>query len=127
MDFVTRELIIIYKPLDLDWLNFKITRENPITYHHIDKREFGGKKTIDNGALLTRTSHQYLHLIESKEDKLYYAINQLLKLINKQKTPPTQEQRQIMDFLLDEFYKAHEHDKNAKGEPLIKEKYLKRY
>ncbi len=127
MDFVTRELITIYKPLDLDWLNFKITRENPITYHHIDKREFGGKKTIDNGALLTRTSHQYLHLIESKEDKLYYAINQLLKLINKQKTPPTQEQRQIMDFLLDEFYKEHYNDKNAKGKPLIKEKYLKRY
>ena len=127
MDFVTRELITIYKPLDLDWLNFKITRENPITYHHIDKRELGGKKTIDNGALLTRTSHQYLHLIESKEDKLYYAINQLLKLINKQKTPPSQEQRQIMDFLLDEFYKAHEHDKNAKGKPLIKDKYLKRY
>lgn len=127
MDFVTRELITIYKPLDLDWLNFKITRENPITYHHIDKREFGGKKTIDNGALLTRTSHQYLHLIESKEDKLYYAINQLLKLINKQKTPPTQEQRQIMDFLLDEFYKEHYNDKNAKGKPLIKDKYLKRY
>lgn len=127
MDFVTRELITIYKPLDLDWLNFKITRENPITYHHIDKREFGGKKTIDNGALLTRTSHQYLHLIESKEDKLYYAINQLLKLINKQKTPPTQEQRQIMDYLLDEFYKEHSKDKNAKGKPLIKEKYLKRY
>ena len=127
MDFVTRELITIYKPLDLDWLNFKITRENPITYHHIDKREFGGKKTIDNGALLTRTSHQYLHLIESKEDKLYYAINQLLKLINKQKTPPSQEQRQIMDFLLDEFYKEHYNDTNAKGKPLIKDKYLKRY
>lgn len=126
MDFVTRELITIYKPMSLDWLNFKITRENPITYHHIDKREHGGKKTIDNGALLTRTSHQYLHLIESKEDKLYYAINQLLKLINKQKTPPTQEQRQMMDFLLDEFYKEHCKDKNAKGKPLIKDKYIKR-
>lgn len=124
MDQVTRELITIYKPKGIDWMNFKITRENPMTYHHIEKREFGGKKTIDNGAILTRNSHQYLHLIESKEDKLYYAINQLLKLINKQKMPPTEEQRQIMDFLLEEFYEIHKEDKNAKGKPLIKEKYI---
>ena len=124
MDQVTKELVFIYKPKGIDWMNFKITRENPMTYHHIEKREHGGKKTVDNGAILTRNSHQYLHLIEAKEDKIYFAINQLLKLINKQKTAPTQEQRQMMDFLLDEFFKAHEHDKNAKGKPLIKDKYI---
>ena len=125
MDYVTKELITIYKPNGIDWMNFKITRENPITYHHIEKRELGGVKTLENGAILTKNSHQYLHLIECKEDKLYYAINKLLKLINIQKTPPTQDQRQIMDYLLNEFYEAHKYDKNAKGKPLIKERYLR--
>ena len=43
----------IYNTYNKDWMGFKITEENPLTYHRIIKEEDGGNKTIDNGALLT--------------------------------------------------------------------------
>lgn len=127
MKEVTKELIKIYKPVDLDWLNYKVTRQNPITYHHIIKRENGGLYTIDNGALLTITGHQYLHIIECKEKKLYDMINKMFEIINKQRHAPTQEQRQIIEYLLNEFYDLHKNDKNSKGKALIKYDFTKRF
>lgn len=128
MKEVTRELIRIYKPLDnLDWLNYRITKQNPLTYHHIVKREHGGLMTLENGALLTVIGHRYLHIIECKDYQIYMAISKMLELINKQKHAPTQEQREIMEYLLNEFYNLHKKDKIAKGKTLIKHDYLKRF
>ena len=36
-------MIKLYKPLDLDWMNYRVTRSNPITFHHIVKKENGGE------------------------------------------------------------------------------------
>ncbi len=52
MKEVTKEMLTIYKPISgLDWLNYKIVRKN-MTFHHIKKKEHGGKEVIGNGALL---------------------------------------------------------------------------
>lgn len=89
MKEVTKELIRIYKPLDLDWLNYRVTRQNPLTYHHIIKRENGGLFTLENGALLSQTGHRYLHIIEYKEIKIYEMLNKMFEIINRQKHAPT--------------------------------------
>ena len=126
MSKITKEMLKIYKPYsELDWLNYKLNKKE-VTYHHIIKREHGGKSTIENGALLMPVAHQYLHLIECKEINLYVAINKMFEFINKQRHEPTKEQREIMEYLLNSFEELHKEDKGAKGKLLIKKKYLQR-
>ena len=120
-------MIKIYKPLDHDWLNYKVTQANPLTFHHIVKRCEGGKEEIDNGALLTEISHQYIHLIEYRDRDTYVTLNKLFKMINEQRAAPTKEQRELIEYLLREFEKMHKNDKNSKGKTLIQYKYLKRW
>ena len=122
-----QEMLKIYKPLSgLDWMNYKITRKNDLTFHHIIKKQHGGTLDIDNGALLLPTAHQYLHIIEYKDLKTYLVLNKLFKIINQQMREPTQEQRQIIEYLLCEFENYHRYDKTSKGKVLIKREYLKR-
>ena len=126
MDKVTQEMLEIYKPLShLDWLNYKLVKRD-ITFHHIIKKELGGKRTIENGALLMPISHQYLHLIECKDNDTYVALNKLFKCINEQRYEPTREQREIVEYLLQEFERVHRWDKNSKGKLLLQRKYLER-
>ena len=127
MKNVTRELIKMYGPVDLDWMNYRVTTQNALTFHHIQKREEGGKETLDNGALLTIIGHRYLHIIEYKEIKIYITLTKMFELINKQKHAPTQEQREIIDYLLNEFYSLHKEDKNARGRTLIKHDFTERF
>ena len=71
-------MLKIYVPYsNMDWLNYKLVRKD-LTFHHIRKREDGGKATIDNGALLMPVGHQYLHLIEYKDIETYIA-NEIMK------------------------------------------------
>ena len=123
---ITREMIKIYKPLGRDWLNYKVTQANPLTFHHIQKKCDGGKETLDNGCLLTQVGHQFVHLIECRDKETYLLLNKMFKMINEQRAAPTQEQREIIEYLLREFEKVHKNDKNSKGKPLIQYKYLKR-
>lgn len=127
MKQVTKELIKIYKPVDLDWMNYRVTKSNLLTFHHIIKREHGGLYTLDNGALLTETGHHYLHIIEYKEIKIYEMLNKMFEIINRQKHAPTMEQREIIEYLLNEFYQLHKNDKNSKGKSLIKYDFTKRF
>lgn len=64
-------------------MSFKIDKNNQLTYHHIKKREDGGKNEISNGAILTKNAHDFLHTIEIKNINIYNQINDLLKEINK--------------------------------------------
>lgn len=120
-------MLHIYKPVsNLDWMNYKLVK-NQVTYHHILKREDGGKKEIENGALLMPVAHQYLHLIECKDLETYHTLNKLFKIINNQMAEPNKEQREIIEYLLQEFEVQHRNDKNSKGKSLIKHKYKDRW
>ena len=56
-------------------------REKTMTFHHIDKKEFGGKSTVENGALIIQTAHSWLHNdIEQNDIELLYLINECLQL-----------------------------------------------
>ena len=127
MDRIKIEMLKIYKPISgLDWLNYKLVRSD-VTYHHILRRTNGGKKTIENGALLMPIAHQYLHLIENKDINTYITINKIFEYINQQQYEPTQEQREILEYMLRQFEYQHRFDKGSKGKILIKHKYLERW
>lgn len=126
MTEITKEMLKIYKPYsNMDWMNYKLVRKD-LTFHHIVKRENGGKREIENGALLIPVAHQYLHLIEYKDKETYNAINKIFYYINQQRYEPTREQREIIEYLLQEFEKVHKNDKNSKGKSLIQYKYRQR-
>ena len=126
MTEITKEMLKIYKPYsNMDWMNYKLVRKD-LTFHHIVKRENGGKREISNGALLIPVAHQYLHLIEYKDKETYNAINKIFYYINQQRYEPTREQRGIIEYLLQEFEKVHKNDKNSKGKSLIQYKYRQR-
>lgn len=124
---ITKDMLKIYKPFsNLDWMNYKLVKKD-LTYHHILKKEYGGQQTLENGALLINTSHQYLHIIEYKDIETYNAINKIFKFINEQQYEPTTEQREIIEYLLKQFEYNHKEDKTSKGKILIQKKYLNRF
>lgn len=126
MKAIVGDMLKIYKPLSgMDWMNYKLIRRE-VTFHHCEKRCQGGKRTIENGALLMPVAHQYLHIIEFKDLETYVAINKLFKLINDQGHEPTPEQREIMEYFLKTFETEHKWDKGSKGKSLVKHKYLER-
>ena len=96
------EMIKIYETYEYDWMNYAIIDEE-LTYHHIVKKEDGGKLTFSNGALLTARAHKYLHLIEVYDLEIYIKINKIFKAINNQKNKPNRNQKRIINLLLLEF------------------------
>lgn len=127
MGKLTISMLKIYKPVSgMDWMNYKLVRDQ-ITFHHIIKKEDGGKKEIDNGALLMPVGHQYLHIIEYKDIQTYNAINKIFEFINQQMYEPTMEQREIIEYLLEQFESEHKDDKTSKGKKLIRYKYKDRW
>ena len=127
MKQITREMLRIYKPIsNLDWMNYKLIKKD-LTFHHIVKKVDGGREIITNGALLMPIPHQYLHIIEFKDWKTYKHINDLFRIINDQQFEPTMEQRETLEYILQEFEKKHENDKTSRGKKLIKLEYKERY
>lgn len=115
------KMLKIYQPVsELDWMNYKLEK-NKLTYHHIKKKSNGGKRIIENGALLMPVAHEYLHLIEAKDLSTYIALNKLFKHINKQRYEPTSEQRDVIEYLLRMFELLYKPEKTK-----LEEKYLKR-
>lgn len=101
MDSIKNEMIIIYETYDLDWMNYLICSD--LTYHHIIKYENGGAKTIDNGALLTKRAHEYLHFIEGIDLNIYNRMNKVFKEINIKKQRVSNIEREKIELLLLEF------------------------
>ena len=69
MDNILKTLINIYNMNEIDWLGYKL--QDRFSYHHIIKKCDGGKRTLDNGAVLFQTSHSYLHTIENYDIEKY--------------------------------------------------------
>lgn len=127
MKNITGKMLKIYVPVSgLDWMNYHLVKEE-ITFHHIKKKSDGGKKEINNGALIMPISHQYLHLIEYLDIDTYLELNSIFKIVNMQGKEPTLMQRGVIEDLLLSFEDIHKWDKNSNGELVIKRKYLKRW
>ena len=127
MKQITREMLRIYKPVsNLDWMNYKLVKKD-LTFHHIVKKVEGGKEIISNGALLMPIPHQYLHIIEFKDFKTYKHINDIFRIVNDQEYEPTKEQRETIEYILQEFEIKHKDDRTSRGKKLIKTEYLQRF
>lgn len=87
----TKGLIRIFRPNGRDWMLYKVTKDNPYTFHHIEERKNGGQYTTDNGALLTRNAHQLLNMMEKNDIELYEMWQELFRKISATKTRPTME------------------------------------
>ena len=125
MRYVTRELIEVFQPKDMDWMGYEINSPKDLTFHHIQKKIDGGHYYFDNGALLHGdTAHPYLHIIEAKDYDMYLYINNLLKNINTQGYSPSLNQLRAVRAILEQFVREHCSDRTLKGKPLIKTKYI---
>lgn len=122
---ITKHMIEIY---NLDKLCFMgYTLDKTASFHHIVKKCNGGKEEINNGAVLNKEAHEYLHIIEYKDIDTYITINNILKIINQQRDKPTIEQYKIISKLLSIFEEEHKKDITSKGRKLVREKYLNRF
>ena len=119
-------MIGYYNLQGIDFMGYKVNKHNPYTYHHILKRCHGGNETLENGAVLTKSSHQYLHIIETRDLEIYNQINNVLKQINEQGFAPLERQLLAIDYILRIFESEHFQDKTSKGKILIKREFLKR-
>lgn len=93
---VMRDMLLIYNNSAYDWMGYKYSDYNYISYHHILEKRNGGNESIDNGALLSRTSHILLHRIEHYNYDLYLEWQNLFKYFNYLKRPLELEEFQFI-------------------------------
>lgn len=74
-----RKLIILYGCRDMLTLIY-----NPeLEFHHLLKKEHGGKANVENGALMEDFAHDWLHSLENSDPELYDLINECMILYKK--------------------------------------------
>ena len=71
------------------WMGYRLTKNNPFTFHHIFEQRVGGKDLIENGALLTKFAHRDLNTMDLHVKPLYKDLNILFKELNNTKKAPT--------------------------------------
>lgn len=100
MNIMLNYMLIIFGTPEYDWMGFKITEDNPITYHHLRKYNDGGAETVENGAILSILSHRYLHQIELYDLDIYNSINMVLRRINRTgKNATEKDHEEILQYL----------------------------
>ena len=110
MKAVLEKLVERHGTYGVDWMGFTLTKKNPLTYHHIQKDSEKGKKTLDNGAPLSKNAHRFLNCLERVKPDLYIEWNDLFREINATASPPTVEHKRKIKTLrqkgenLENFY-----------------------
>ena len=90
-------LSILFGDPNYDWMNFKVTDENKLTFHHIKREWEGGETFNSNGALLTDLAHKYLHAIELNCPTLYNELNLFFTEVNKRRYSPTEDELALIE------------------------------
>lgn len=126
---MTKLKIKIYDKYNLDdlrydFMGYYFNNIKELTYHHIQPKNLGGKTTFDNGALLIRPSHNYIHTIEDIDFKLFIELSQELK--REHKDGITKERLLVIRQILEFFEEKYKNSYARNGTPLIKEEYVRR-
>lgn len=119
--------------LGFDFMGYNVDKKSSLSFHHliIPRRESRKYKIGDgylywNGAILRQnTSHDYLHLIESKDHDMFLAITSEMIDENIKGYLDISNLRYINDVLC-QFEREYCSDLSKKGKLLIKEEYLRR-
>lgn len=126
MKGITQLMINIYNLKKIDFMGYAFTKNNASYHHLIIPRRLGGSETIDNGAVLNgKTSHPYLHRIESVDIDMFNHITSEMIDINIKGYLDIYNLRKI-DDILTQFEREHSSDTTKKGKLLIKEEYTRR-
>lgn len=126
MKSITRLMINIYNLKKIDFMGYSFTKNNASYHHLVVPRRLGGPETIDNGAVLNgKTSHPYLHRIESVDLDMFNHITSEMIDINIKGYLDIYNLRKI-DDILTQFEREHSSDTTKKGKLLIKEEYTRR-
>ena len=91
MKFYLVKMLEMYEPDKIDWMNFDITSSNPYSFHHIEKKEDGGRARVDNGAVLSKYSHRFLHYLEQVCPDAFEDYQDLFRRVNASCEPRTQD------------------------------------
>ena len=115
------------KQLGYDFMGYSLNKNDIYTAHHlIVPARHGGKLTRQNTAVLCgQSSHPYLHVIEAKDEEIFYNITSEMIDMNIKGHLDVENLRQI-DDLLTYFEREHCADRTRKGKILIKEEYTRR-
>lgn len=126
MKSITRLMIDVYNLKKIDFMGYQFTKNNASYHHLVVPRRLGGPETIDNGAVLNgKTSHPYLHRIESVDLDMFNYITSEMIDINIKGYLDIYNLRKI-DDILTQFEREHSSDTTKKGKLLIKEEYTRR-
>lgn len=132
---ITKQMIEYYKIMELgyDFMSYPVLKKNILSFHHsmVPRRNckaagLGEGYLWWNGAILNQpTSHEYLHLIESKDYDMFLAITSEMIDQNFKGYLDRENLLRIRD-ILEQFEREHCSDRSKKGNLLIKDNYLRR-
>lgn len=109
-----------------DFMGYTYENKKELSYHHIQPKQYKGKTTYENGAILNRnTSHNYIHIIEATDFKLFIEISEILIDEHKCKKITKEHLREIRK-ILEFFEQKYEYQYTSKGLPIIKEDFVRR-
>lgn len=128
---ITKQMIKIYKINQFDFMGYDIKRKESLSFHHliIPHREsqhygIGNGYVMWNGAILVQeTSHEYLHIIESRDYEIFCRITSEMIDQNLMGKLDIDNLKKIKG-LLRYFEYEYEGITNSKGKQLIKRDYL---
>lgn len=132
---ITEQMINDFKimKIGIDFMGYKVDRKESLSFHHLIILHrycklfgLGEGYLYWNGAILVqKTSHDYLHLIESKDYDIFLAITNEMIEENTKGYLDITNLRYINDCL-SLFEREHCSDRSKKGKLLIKEDYTRR-
>ncbi len=115
------------KEIGYDFMGYRFSNEKSLSFHHlIVPKKCGGKIEVGNGAILVRdTSHDYLHIIEKFDRKMFNYITREMIEENKKGVIDMENLRRIDEILLEFEYK-HGDDTLKNGHYVIRDVYTRR-
>lgn len=109
--------------LGYDFLGYTFGSKKDLSTHHILPKHSGGKTKKDNLCVLNRyTSHNYIHLIEDTDYKIFLQVSKFL-LEQVKKGEIGEEQLLRINDILEVFEKKYKDEEARTGELLIKPEY----
>jgi len=112
--------------LGYDFLGYTFNTKKELSTHHILPRHSGGQTKKNNLCVLNRfTSHNYIHLIEDTDYKVFLEISKYL-LEQVKKGEISMDQLLRIDDALQFFEFKYRNEEDRHGELLIKPEYKKR-
>lgn len=109
--------------LGYDFMGYEFSSKKELSTHHILPRHSGGQTKKDNLCVLNRfTSHNYIHLIEDTDYKVFLELSKYL-LEQVKKGEISREQLLRIEDALQFFEFKYRDEEDRHGEKLIKPEY----